>query len=376
MPEAKSLKDLLLIRHANRDLIESINGNLGSAIGIKKSRDRSDPHHGKPAILVFVPQKIAPKWVDRDRRIPKTMAGPNDLVCPVDVVEGQKLTDYPLFYQSENGQTALVSWTRLKGLPELSATQLAIRDKLRGWSEGITPGSQIAAANQNGDWFGTLGCFAVDRNTGKLGLITNQHVANKVGQPLYYASTSARKLATVTKTYEYVTDEQRFDGLIDEQDAFYRIDCAFARLSGDVSGEDIDPRVPVLAQDEINLAAMGEPVQLDLETMAPIGQRVIGVGRTMSYQKGTIVAFGYEFTDENGANIYTDYLIAGDEPSQFSAPGDSGKLVLTDEMPPRPIALLWGGWMERLSNFKGQRDWTYAIDINFVLKTLNVDIFK
>ena len=94
----------------------------------------------------------------------------------------------------------------------------------------------------------------------------------------------------------------------------------------------------------------------------------------MSYQTGTIVGFGYEFRNAPGNSIYTDYLIAGDDPQQFSAPGDSGKLIVTDENEPRPLALLWGGLVEKLSNHREQMDWTYGIDINFILDTLGVEI--
>ncbi|NRA14932.1 MAG: hypothetical protein HRU04_05485 [Oceanospirillaceae bacterium] len=377
MQEAISLKDLLIIRNANRAKIEAINGNLGSALGIKKTTNPNDPENGKPAILVFVPQKIAPKWVEPNQQIPKKMTGPGGLYCCVDVVEGSKLTDYNLLFQDAGGNSQLVNWTTLRGLPELSDPQLKIRDQLRGWGETITPGAQIAAETIHGGWYGTLACFACERNTEKIGLVTNQHVANKVGQSLYFASTKARKLATVTKTFEYVTDEKRFGGLINEAEAFYRIDCAFAPLDQSFNAIDFDPRIPVIQEDgTIVNKTMGGTFKFDIETMNPIGQRVIGVGRTMSHQKGTITAFGYEFQDENGVNLYTDYLIVGDDPSQFSAPGDSGKLILTDEEEPRPIALLWGGWIERLSNHQGQRDWTYAIDINFVLDTLDVDIIK
>ena len=100
-------------------------------------------------------------------------------------------------------------------------------------------------------------------------------------------------------------------------------------------------------------------------------------------QSGTIVAFSYEFHD--GVNsIYTDYLIIGDDDvdengrqvtrTAFSDHGDSGKIIVTDDAQHNVVALLWGGWQERLRPQKMQENWTYAIDINFVLDLLGVDI--
>ena len=377
MPEAQSLKDLLQIRHANRDLIEAVNGNLGSALGLKQSTNPAHPDNGKPAILVFVPQKIAPKWVNPDQRLPKRMTGPNGLECPVDVVEGSKLVDFRLLFLDDKGNRRVVYWTELAPAPPLSKPKLVLRDALRGWSDRISPGAQIAAHDGTNAWFGTLGCFARERATKHLGLVTNQHVANRPGQVLCFASTSARRLARVTKTFDTITDQTRFDGLIDESNASYRVDCAFAPLDPNISQNDVDPRIPCLDNaGGIVPTEMGEPVPLDLNTMAPVGQRVIGIGRTRSFQRGTIVGFGYEFFDEVGDSHYTDYLIVGDDPDQFSAPGDSGKLILTDETVPRPVALLWGGWMERLSNFREQQDWTYAIDINTITDLLGVDLVR
>ena len=377
MPEAQSIKDLLQIRYANRHRIEAVNGNLGSALGLKRSADPAHPDNGKPAILVFVPQKIAPKWLNPTQRLPDRMSGPDGLECPVDVVEGSKLFDFPLLFLDDTGNPRIVNWTELASAPPLSAPKLALREALRGWSERISPGAQIAARDGTSAWFGTLGCFARERTTGRLGLVTNQHVANKAGQVLFFASTSARRLARVTKTFETVTDQARFGGLIDESNAVYRVDCAFAPLDSDIAQDDVDPRIPRLDDaGAIVPTEMGKPVPLDLDTMGPIGQRVIGIGRTRSFQRGTIVGFGYEFVDEAGESRYTDYLIVGDDPDQFSAPGDSGKLILTDETVPRPVALLWGGWMERLSNYREQQDWTYAIDINVITDLLGVDLVQ
>jgi hypothetical protein len=107
--------------------------------------------------------------------------------------------------------------------------------------------------------------------------------------------------------------------------------------------------------------------------MGPLGKKVISIGRTRGIQRGTIVAFGYEWYDAE-ASIYTDYLVIGEHGGAFSDHGDSGKLIVTDDATHRPVALLWGGWYEKLRKGVGQENWTYAIDINKALGKLEVDI--
>ncbi len=95
MPAASSLEDLIRIRHANRGYIDSLNGNLGSALGFKR-RTAEPGVSAEPAILIFVPRKIDPKWLGGDQVIRKELKGPDGLTCPVDVVEGGKYEDTTL----------------------------------------------------------------------------------------------------------------------------------------------------------------------------------------------------------------------------------------------------------------------------------------
>jgi len=86
------------------------------------------------------------------------------------------------------------------------------------------------------------------------------------------------------------------------------------------------------------------------------------------------VAYAYEWRDEEKWSVYTDLLIIGEEPGgAFSARGDSGKLIVTASGL-RPVALLWGGWQERLRKGYEQENWTYAIDVAKVLKYLDARI--
>lgn len=380
MAEARSLRDLLIIRDANRDKLEAINGTLGTALGIKHSTDPAAPENGKPCVIVFVPQKVAPKWVPAGLEIPRRLDGPNELTCPVDVVEGGKLSDIWLrtVNPNTNADGPAQSWLGLRKTPELSPVNLVLREQLRGWGDRIGPGSQIGGIDRGTkqDYLATLGCLARDRSTGSLGLLTNQHVGQLPGQILYHPYPGAMPVAVTRKAHEFLGDEKRFAGIIDEPNAWFRVDCAYAEFLSEVSLNDLDPRLPVLSDDgeSIERRFIGTPVPLDLDTMGLVGTRVVGVGRTFSCQRGKIVAFAYEHEDAGAEARYTDYLIIGDDPSEFSDPGDSGKLILTDEQNPRPVALLWGGWYEKLRTGKDQENWTYAIDINLVLDLLNIDI--
>lgn len=84
MASAKNLRELLLIREAERDYIDSISGNLGSALGVKN-------RNGDLCLIVFVEQKVDPKWLQASGGlIKKTLNGPRGLTCPTDVAQGRK----------------------------------------------------------------------------------------------------------------------------------------------------------------------------------------------------------------------------------------------------------------------------------------------
>lgn len=377
MPTASSLKDLIRIRHANRRYIDSLNGNLGSALGFKRRTGQRNVS-SKPAILIFVPRKIDPKWLDRGQAIKKELEGPDGLRCPVDVVEGGKYEDTEIWtYDEFNEQDQLVSWERLRGPHPLSEAQLRLREQLRGWSKKVMPGAQLAGFERDGSgYYGTLGCFARDAD-GMLGFITNQHVADRRNNTLYFPEHDGVPIGIATKLLEWVPDEKRLKGIVNERRAKFRVDCAFVELSAQIDDADIEPRLPVLdAGGRVKYVELGEPVDLDLNTMGPVGQAVVGVGRTRSFQRGTIAAFGYEYHDVGSTSRYTDYLIIGEDGNEFSDPGDSGKLVVTDDARAQPVALLWGGWREQLRVGRGQENWTYAIDINQVIERLDVEIVK
>ncbi len=232
MPSAQSLEDLLGIRAANRNLIDSINGNLGSALGFKKATDQAISD--EPAVLIFVPRKIDNNWLPADQRIPKKLTGPGGLECPTDVVEGGKYDQIFLQETDITGTTDLGvrEWRDLLGGAPLSEENLNLLEILHGWSEKMVPGSRVAGLDaQGGGYTGTAGCFVRDRETQNLGILTNHHVADRRGNVLMYPWFNGPNAAVVTKLREYVRDEHRFPGVVGQPEEYYRIDCAFAALT-------------------------------------------------------------------------------------------------------------------------------------------------
>lgn len=344
MPEAKSLRDLLKIRAYNREKLDAINGNLGTAIGLKKPTDGELTD--SPAIIVFVPLKINPKWIPHSQLIPKKLEGPGDLWCLVDVVEGGKAE-------------------KEEEIPE-SASELA--EKLRGWDEQVWAGSQVSfwEDQRRGIYsVGTIASFVKEKNDGFLGILTNQHVANKVGQKLFHPVPWGTHIATTKKIFEYVEDEEWYGPLVNEPNAHVRIDCGLAELEATFKVSDINPQL-------MGIGNLGPVREISLDDISILGKKVLRVGRTTGLRYGTVVAFGYEFEDESKQSLYTDLLIIGDDGIPFSTHGDSGSLIVTNDKIHNPIALLWGGWQEKLRTGYGQENWTYAIALSRVLDKLNI----
>lgn len=344
MPKAKSLADLLRIRDKNAATIDRINRNLGSALGFKVKNNKMT---NEPAVIIFVPSKVSDALLPPDQQVPKTLEGPDGLTCVTDVIVGKKAQQEPpsLLLSKENQQ---------------------IVADLSGGNVGIIGGIQLGFFESDGKgYIGTAACLVQRKVDGRRGLLTNQHVGGASGRPMYNPDPGRFRIGFTRASFEYDADQDYFNGLIDEADAYYRIDCAYVELS--------DAATSISQPGLHRLGNIGAPIPLDLNTMGPIGQRVVSVGRTRGIQRGTIMAFGYEWYDED-ESVYTDYLIIGQEGNAFSDHGDSGKLIVTDDNKRNAIALLWGGWFERLRQGHGQENWTYAIDINKVLAKLEIEI--
>jgi len=379
--KAKTLRELLMIRNENKEYIDSITGNLGSVLGLKNG-------DGDPCITIFVPRKINSKWLNGDTAIKDRLIHPSGIYCVTDVVEGGKYDPYfdinvvDVTIGANPFGLPVVSRKDFLGPPPIgSGANLELLAQLHGATEKITPGSRLYHPD---GWIGTLGCF-VKKPDGTKGILTNQHVAGAVNSTLQFPSDRGIPVGKVTDAFEYVPDEARFPGVIDEADSKYRVDCAFIELAGNLELGDVDPLYPILNKSgKIEKKELGDPLPLDLDSMGPLGQRVISVGQRRSFQRGIISGFAYsyevfDYTFGPDSKEFTDYLIVSedeDEDGQFSDRGDSGKIIITDDGAYRPVALLWGGWQERIRKGRMQEDWTYAIDINKVLDLLNASILK
>jgi hypothetical protein len=354
--EAKSLRDLMRIRayDSNRELLECINSNLGTALGFKKrtGEEISD----EPAIIVFVPEKINPKWLPESQLIPEKLEGPDGLWCLLDVVEGGK---------SDNPEEVPASYDNLC-------------EDLRGAADQIWVGSQISCWTGLPDPYlggyslGTIGAFARSRSgDGALGILTNAHVGMYPGTPLHHPTPSGIRLATTDKVSIYETDQEWYS--LAEAASLVRTDCAFAKIAPDFDLSNLNLHMMGVGQ-------LGKPRKVSLDDMSIIGQKVLRVGRTTGKRYGTIVAFGYEFLDffdrrhMSDVDVCTDLLIVGDNEQPFSSHGDSGSLIVLDNDKKEPVGLLWGGAQEKLRTGYGQEKWTYGICLDRVLDALNIEL--
>jgi hypothetical protein len=349
--EAKSLNDLLQIRTGNRDKIEAVNGNLGTALGFKWTNGECTKH---PAIIIFVPQKIALELVPEEERVPKWLEAPDGTWCLTDVVTGGKAETLEEF----------------EPLPELSEENKRIVQELRSGRIGLIGGIQLAAleegiADSEHAFVGTAGIAVRHIENGQAGFLTNQHVADESGRRIYHPWHLYYGIGYSRSTLEYATDQVWYEGIIDEAYSYVRCDCGFVAVDEHLINH-VRPGLHVIGQ-------TGPLLRTDPNTMDVIGQKVISIGRTRGAQRGTIVAYAYEFQDDF-FSLYTDFLIIGEDGKAFSWKGDSGKIIVTDDDAHRPVALLWGGWQERLRHGREQENWTYAIDLGKVLDRLNLKL--
>lgn len=346
MAEAKSIKDLMCIRAHNRQFLDSINGNLGTALGFKKKTGEEISQ--QPAIIVFVPQKINPKWIPGSQLIPKKLEGPDDLWCALDVVEGGR---------AEVEEPVPVSHSELA-------------ERLRGWDDQIWSGSQISHWKDQSKGIysiGTLGAYVKRKDNDNLGFLTNMHVGIEPGQKIYHPVPWGTLIGTTQKTMEYVEDVDWYGPHVDEPSTYVRVDCAFVGKDPGIDSADLNPHM-------MDVGALGTVKDIPLGDMSIIGQKVLRVGRTTGKRFGKIVAFGYEFIDETDVTVYTDLLIVGNDNIPFSTHGDSGSLIVTDDSEHNPIGLLWGGWQEKLRTDYAQENWTYGISLSRVLSALDIEL--
>lgn len=351
--EASSLNDLMQIRSSNREQIEAVNGNLGTALGYKWSNGERTEH---PAVIIFVPQKTALELIPEAERAPAWLEAPDGTWCLTDVVTGGKAE----------------SLEAMDPLPPLSDDNKRIVDELKSGRVGLIGGIQLAfyldgIAESSRSMVGTAGIAVLDSASGEVGFLTNQHVADAPGRRIYHPWHEHFRIGRTRRTIEFATDQHWYEGIVDEADSYVRCDCGFVALD-DVVTDLLRPGLHVIG-------ATGALLRTDPDTMDVIGQRVISLGRTRGVQRGTVVAYSYEYVDDD-YSLYTDFLIIGEDGKAFSYKGDSGKVIVTDDDEHRPLALLWGGWQERLRSGREQENWTYAIDLGKVLQRLGLELLE
>lgn len=353
MPQAKSLLDLMRIRAHNREVLESIEGNLGTALGFK--RRTGQPLSKEPAIIIFVQQKINSKWIPKAQILPKKLKGPGGLWCSVDFVEGGK--------------------AKSDDFEPVRPAVCELSESLRGWDDKVWAGSQIS------HWIdkdcktyniGTLAAFVRRRSDHALGFLTNQHIAVAPGKEIYHPLPRGTLIGTTEDTIEFSKDEEIYNLKVDEPNSHVRMDCAFVKLSDDFNLKDINPHLMGVGQ-------MGQEKEIcieDKDMSSIIGQKVIHVGRTTGLRRGIIAAFAYEYNDEDKTKKYTELLIVGNDGTPFSSYGDSGSLIVLDNEQFNPVGLIWGGWQEKLRTGYAQENWTYGVSLCNVLKALDLEIVR
>ena len=341
----------------NRAYLDSINGHLGTALGLKNSTD-------DPAIIVFVPQKIKPKWLTSSQVLKEKLVIPGELECALDVVQGRS---GDMFYPQQPDDT------------ELS-------DRLRGWDDQLWPGSIVARWEDQSlhqHMYGTLGVFARRRGGDRaLGFITNEHVAARPGKRIFHPVPWGRQIGLTREIVDFVAVKAWYDDSVDEPSTYVRADCAFVELSDQLDPTaDINPQLMTtsVSADPNGNPVWGPPtrlgpikeVSLDDDITSLIGLAVMRIGASTGPRFGWMVYFGFEFGDYEEETYYTDFLIAGADGVPFSIQGDSGSLIVTaDEF--RPIGLTWGGGQAKLWANAYPAPFTMGTDLSRILKALDL----
>ena len=213
--------------------------------------------------------------------------------------------------------------------PEMSAQ--ALLDELRKCQNHLKSGVEIAP-HQKG-WVGTLGGAVIDVDTGRHCMFTNSHVAGAIsglapghviGQPGGNGGPIGRLVRSV-----HIDMAPNANNLVDL--------CIVSDDEADRSGNKKLYAIP-------EMAGVGkiDPRPYS-ESEVTIGLAVQKSGRTTSYTTGKIERIGntsHVGYDAGTARFVRQYVVRGDS-GNFSAPGDSGSLVV--DMNGRPVGHLYAG---------------------------------
>ena len=354
--EAKSLNDLLQIRAVKRDVIEKIDGYLGSALGYKWCMNKNTKH---PCVIIFVLEKKPLECVlEEDTVIAPTILEHNGKWCFTDVLRGKINTSCKL--------------------PPVDNNNEEIVEELESGKIGLIGGIKLLYKEGNKKNFATAG-IVVKGQTGEhdKGFLVNRHITSRKKRDFYNPDYNASsKVATYEKPMGVLPENLPFLDWYetsDEPKGVIEPDFAYLKISDEI----LKKGTPKVKAGLHRIGDVGPIKSIDKNTMDIIGQKVISVGCRRGMQRGVVIAFSYEYIDsKNHENYYIDLLIKGEKSSEFSDRGDSGKIIVTDDEEHRPIGLHVGGWQGYLHKNAEIEKFGYALELKRVLDNLKLEIYK
>lgn len=230
----------------------------------------------------------------------------------------------------------------------LTVTKRHTPAHLQSRQRPIEAGLQIAMKDKS--FVGTLGFFARDADL-RLYAVTNAHVAanegfaspgHRIGQPFG------------NRIEDYV-------GVLDR----------FVPLS--LSAPNVVDAAAVRVDKTTALPTHNSAVHRDVvgTKVATLGMRVLKIGRTTGVQLGTVTAVevdGLGVGYDMGTIVFNDQVeFSGGPTSDFSAPGDSGSLIVSEDG--EAVALLFAG-----GRSASGEDFTFGNPIDVVLERLALQL--
>ena len=230
----------------------------------------------------------------------------------------------------------------------ITVTKRTTPGYLQGARRPLECGIQIGMANKN--FVGTLGCFVRDA-AGTLYALSNSHVLadeGRVGAGWAFGQPfGTTPIGVLARFVPFSTVAPNL------------VDCAIGRLD------------KTMALPKFN-GAIGDNIMGVREVVADdIGREVVKVGRTTGARKGTITAVDFDGLPvgyDSGVMRFNDQIeVSGGPGTDFSAPGDSGSLILTTDG--YALALLFAGGRDATGE-----DFTYGNRMSNVLTALGVTL--
>jgi hypothetical protein len=311
-----------------------------------------------PCILVFVDQWLTPKDVQRR---------PDAAVPPF------------LYHGSVAAPTCVVLVTR----DDVDRDEAVAIDSPAGILGG---GRALISRAQGVDRVGSAGCIVRDGDTAYV--LTNQHVAGPVGQPV--EAILRGKRIVIGKSHHKQVRRVAFSDVYPDfagQRSYSNLDAGLVELSniGDWSA------------DVYGLGTLGDPIDLNTETITLdlIGCPVRAHGAASGDLAGEIHALFYRYRSLGGFDYIADLLIGppSAKPARRGVPatearplttrhGDSGTIWVWDPPSrsgdstlPRPIAIQWGGQIFVTDATKRAR-FALASALSSVCRHLDVEVVR